>query len=384
MSNLEKEKILEILKKHYKGTTTPTEEEFLNAYFKIFEHNSDYTSELNVEEENKLNVRLKNKINQAIDQNEGNYSSTAKKLNIIWPAIAATLVFITFITFYSNRKATYNKPNSIGSTAAFNIPPGGNKAVLTLANGSKIFLTDADNGEISNKSGVKIIKTRDGELVYEITGKVETDTKALNTIETPRGGQYRINLPDGTKVWLNAESSLKFPITFESTGDRLVELTGEAYFEVAHNKNQPFIVKTSKQELEVLGTTFNINTYENESSTTTTLLEGSVKITHDKQVRVIKKGQQAKVKDEIKVGPAQEDAIAWKNGIISFTNADIKTIMRQVSRWYDINVNYEGEIPTRLFTGEVSRQANLSELIGILETSKIRFKFDNKTITVMP
>lgn len=384
MSNLEKEKILEILKKYQRGTISSEEEEFLNAYFNIFELRSDYTAELDKEDEEKLNLRLKNKINQAIDQNSSNYSSNIKRLSIIWTAAAATLIFLTFITFYSSKKASDHKLNSINSTAAIDIAPGGNKAVLTLSNGSRILLTDAANGEILNKSGIKITKTRDGELVYEIIGKVESDINDLNTIETPRGGQYRINLPDGTKVWLNAESSLKFPITFPKTGKRSVQLTGEAYFEVAHNKKQPFIVKTSKQELEVLGTIFNINNYENEIFTTTTLLEGSVKITHDEQVRVIKKGQQAKVKDEIKVEPAQEDAIAWKNGIISFTNADIKTIMRQVSRWYDIDVKYEGEIPARLFTGEVSRQANLSELIGILETSKIKFKFNNKTITVLP
>ena len=383
MSNSEK-KILEILKKYQKGTISPEEEEFLNAYFNIFDHNPDYTNKLNKEEEEKLSIRLKNNINQAIDQSASNYSSTAKKLNIIWLAIAATLIFITFITFYSNKTTLDNRLNTIKSTVAIDIAPGGNKAVLTLSNGSEILLTDAANGEISNKSGIKITKTRDGELVYEVVGKIENNIKDLNTIKTPRGGQYRINLPDGTKVWLNAESSLKFPVAFEPTGKRLVELTGEAYFEVAHNKDQPFIVKTSKQELEVLGTMFNINTYENESFTTTTLLEGSVKITHDDQIRVIKKGQQAKVKDDIKVEQAQDNAIAWKNGVISFIKADIKTIMRQVSRWYDIDVKYEGEIPSRLFTGEVSRQANLSELIGILETSKIKFKFDNKTITVMP
>ncbi|WP_214225954.1 FecR family protein [Pedobacter sp. B4-66] len=384
MRNLEKEKVLEILNKYEKATISPVEKEFLNAYFNIFELNPDYTSELNKDEEEILNLRLKNKINQAIDQSDHSYSSSVKKLNIIWVAIAATLIFVTFITFYSNKKASDNNNINSGNEVAINIPPGGNKAILTLSNGSKILLTDAENGEISNKSGIKITKTGDGELVYEITGKVENETKALNTIETPRGGQYKINLPDGTKVWLNAESSLKFPIAFESIGNRLVELSGEAYFEVAHNKDQPFIVKTSKQELEVLGTTFNINTYENESFTTTTLLEGSVKITHDNQTKVIKKGQEAKVRDDIKVEPAHDNAVAWKNGIISFTNADIRTIMRQVSRWYDINVKYEGEIPARLFTGEVSRQANLSELIGILETSKIKFKLDNKTITVMP
>jgi len=383
MHNLEKEKVLEILNKFEKGTISSAEEEFLNAYFNIFELNPDYTNELNKEEEEILNLRLKNKINQAIDQSDHRYSSTVKKLNIIWVAIAATLIFVTFITFYSSKKDSDNNINS-GNEVAINIPPGGNKAVLTLSNGSKILLTDTENGEISNKNGIKITKTGDGELAYEIIGKVESETKALNTIETPRGGQYRINLPDGTKVWLNAESSLKFPNAFERTGNRLVELSGEAYFEVAHNKDQPFIVKTSQQELEVLGTTFNLNTYENELFTTTTLLEGSVKITHDNQTKVIRKGQEAKVKDDIEVEPAQDNAIAWKNGTISFTNADIRTIMRQVSRWYDINVKYEGEIPTRLFTGEVSRQANLSELIGILETSKIRFKFDNKTITVIP
>lgn len=383
MHNLEKEKILEILNKFEKGTISSVEEEFLNAYFNIFKLNPDYTNELSNEKEEILNLRLKNKINQAINQRDHNHSSTVKKLNIIWVAIAATLIFVTFIAFYSSKKASDNSIN-LGNEVAINIPPGGNKAILTLSNGSKILLTDAENGEISNKSGIKITKTGDGELVYEITGKVESETKALNTIETPRGGQYRINLPDGTKVWLNSESSLKFPIAFERIGHRLVELSGEAYFEVAHNKDQPFIVKTSRQELEVLGTTFNINTYENESFTTTTLLEGSVKITHDNQTKVIKKGQEAKVRDNIEVEPAQDNAIAWKNGIISFTNADIRTIMRQVSRWYDINVKYEGEIPTRLFTGEVSRQANLSELIGILETSKIKFKFNNKIITVMP
>lgn len=304
-----------------------------------------------------------------------------------------TAACITFVVtaigaiFYNNSQKSIKDENKVALKN--DVAPGGNKAILTLADGSQVLLNDAENGKIAEESGISITKTKDGQLIYRVNNPVlaaATGTKPVvtfNTISTPRGGQYQVLLPDGTQVWLNASSSIKFPTSFVAD-TRSVSVTGEAYFEVVKNKEKPFVVKVDEMSVEVLGTHFDVMAYKDEESINTTLLEGSVKVIKNNVSRILVPGQQARVKNDIEVVKATDDVIAWKNGFTSFKDADIQTIMRGVSRWYNVEVNYEGEIPKRLFTGEISRKANLSELIKIIEMSNIRLKLVGNTITVMP
>lgn len=302
-------------------------------------------------------------------------------------ACVALIVVAMGAIFYNNNLNVSNDRNK--TVLKNDVSPGGNEAILVLADGSEIILNDTDQGKITEQSGVSISKTKDGQLIYRISGSVQAKTQGnkaeitYNTISTPRGGQYQVLLSDGTRVWLNASSSLKFPTSFAGT-QRNVELIGQAYFEVAKNKAKPFVVQADEMKVEVLGTHFDVMAYPDEKAKYTTLIEGAVNVLNDKEAKVLIPGQQAIVDQGIRVKKAGDEMVAWKNGLTSFKDADIRTIMRQVARWYDIEVNYEGEIPTRLFTGEISRKANLSEFIKVIELSNIKLKLEGKVITVMP
>lgn len=267
--------------------------------------------------------------------------------------------------------------------------PGGNKAVLTLSNGSTIILDNAKNGTLANQGDIAVNKVHDGEINYEAvnTGKEETRTKpSYNTITTPKGGQYHVVLADGSKVWLNAASSISFPTAFTGK-ERQVKITGEVYFEVAKNKMKPFFVRTGNQLVEVLGTHFNINSYTDEPDIKTTLLEGAVKIRqlNNSFSAFLKPGQQAinKSSGPILVKPADiEQAVAWKNGLFQINDASIESIMRQASRWYDVDVEYEGKIPQRQFSGKIKRDVKASEFLQMLAYFNVHFTIEGRKIIV--
>ncbi|MEO9021462.1 MAG: FecR domain-containing protein [Ginsengibacter sp.] len=265
------------------------------------------------------------------------------------------------------------------------VTPGGNKAVLTLADGSTIILDSAQNGTITTQGNIKILKLN-GMLTYNNLSK-KASPLLYNTISTPRGGQYQLILADGSKVWLNAASSLRFPASFEGK-ERKVELLGEAYFEVAKNASMPFKVKTNGMEVEVLGTHFNINSYDDESSIRTTLLEGRVKINKNNTSSFLKPGQQAQVNKagEIRIvnDADMEEAVAWKEGKFQFDRADIHAVMRQVARWYDVDVEYKGPVVSH-FGGTISRNVNLSQVLNMLHlTGEVKFEVKDKKVMVMP
>jgi len=283
------------------------------------------------------------------------------------------------------------------------VAPGGNKAVLILADGSHVELDSARNGDIGQQGGARVIKQDSDRLIYKRGGGGAAAGLAgtlYNTIQTPRGGQYQVVLADGTKVWLDAASSLKFPIKF-SGDERLVELTGEAYFEVAHDKI-PFKVHIRNNgvdggEVQVLGTHFNVNAYNDEAAIRATLLEGSVRFVRGGSAKVLKPGQQAVVGsgstasgkaggDAIQVvsDADVEAAVAWKNGYFQFNGADTRTVMRQLSRWYDIEVSYEGTPPERQFGGEIARSKYLSVVLQVLEQSNIHFRMEGNKLVVTP
>ncbi|MBL7697462.1 MAG: FecR domain-containing protein [Chitinophagaceae bacterium] len=261
------------------------------------------------------------------------------------------------------------------------VAPGGEKAVLTLADGTKIILDNAANGNLALQGGTEVVKLANGQVAYNVKGLSAEDIM-WNTMSTPAGGQYRLVLPDGTKVWLNAASSITYPAAFVSQ-NREVKIIGEAYFEVVKNKERPFIVDINgKSTVEVLGTSFNINSYTNEENIKTTLLEGSVKISSS---IILKPGEQAvEASGETIVVQSADinQALAWKNGLFSFDNADLRSVMRQLERWYDIEVKYVGSVADFKLKGEMYRDVNLSVVLTFLQKMGLKFRMDAKTLTV--
>jgi hypothetical protein len=288
----------------------------------------------------------------------------------------------------------HNKPEKIaggGKAVRANnndIPPGSNGAVLTLGNGQVIVLDSAANGTLAVQGNTKVIR-RYGKVVYE--GENNNGRLLYNTMTTPRGRQYQLVLADGSKVWLNAASSIRYPTAFTGK-ERRVEISGEVYFEVAHNQAMPFRVAIrNRGEVEVLGTHFNINAYEEEPEMVTTLIEGSVKLKpaadSGQSVR-IKPGEQARMSEKGRLSVEKDvdtdEVMAWKNGYFSFNQTGLDVVMRQISRWYDVDIVYTGKIPDRKFGGEISRNSSASQVLKILEESKVHFSIEGKKIIVQP
>ncbi|EHQ27033.1 FecR family protein [Mucilaginibacter paludis] len=293
--------------------------------------------------------------------------------------VAASVLLVISIGTYFYLQ---NTPVHVQEQSFANIDaaPGGNKAVLTLANGTKISLTSAKNGELSVHDGISVTKTADGKLVYTIKEKSgSTGAPAgFNTIETPAGGQYLVVLPDGSQVFLNASSKLTYPERF-AVNERRVSLEGEGYFEVSHNKARPFKVISNDQEVRVLGTTFNVNAYADEHRIITTLATGSVEVSSAQFKRSIIPGQQAINTPGQDIHVQQADlktALAWKDGWISFKDADLHSIMRQLSRWYNIKIRYNGAVTGDIFNGVVSRSSTLNEVLEVLKEGNIKFKLE--------
>ena len=318
-----------------------------------------------------------------------------------WVAAALVLLVSGLVAYFLFESTTRPQP-----IAQQEILPGGNKAVLTLANGQKITLDETTTGEITRQEGVIITQTTDGQLVYEVTvgarpaGSMES-AAIHHTISTPRGGKFRLRLSDGSSIWLNAASSLKYPVHFRGK-ERKVELQGEAYFEITHvhthrQEAMPFRVVSARQVVDVLGTHFNINSYPDERRVKTTLLEGKVKVTqtprvaqvHPASTLILKPGEQAQLSAaqesalslSAQANPAA--AVAWKNGHFQFDDADLPTVMRQISRWYNVEVTFRTNALDKKFRGKISRDAPLSQIFQILQLSGVNFKIDGRKITVL-
>ncbi len=267
------------------------------------------------------------------------------------------------------------------------VEPGGNRAVLTLSDGSQINLNGTDNGVLAQQGSSKVVKLAGGRLAYHMTGPAVKEI-LYNTMSTPRGGQYQLTLPDGTRVWLNASSSITYPTAF-SGRERKVVMSGEAYFEVTTRPLMPFKVIARDMEVNVVGTHFNVNAYADESSVSATLLEGAVKVSAgDHLPMLIKSGQQAVYGAGSGLSLVEDadtgESIAWKEGLFSFNGSDLPSIMRQLARWYDLDVRYEGPISKRRFTGKVFRNLKLSETLKVLELNHIHFRIEGNRVMVMP
>lgn len=300
-------------------------------------------------------------------------------------AAAIALLLVSAAAYWLMRRPDAVKPPMLAERQQQDIAPGGNRAVLTLGDGTEISLDSAGNGILAQQGNAKVIKTGNGELRYN--APANGGRPVFNKISTPRGGQYTITLPDGSRVWLNASSSLRYPAVFE--GDRIVELTGEAYFEVAKRAGQVFSVKVNDMEVKVLGTHFNIMAYDDEPAVKTTLLEGAVVVKKAGVSQTLKPGQGASLHRQsgiLELLPAvnTDEAVAWKNGFIQFAGSDIRAAMRQVSRWYNVDVVYKGEVPEH-FSGAVPRNVPVSQVLRFLElTGAVHFEIKDRQIVVSP
>lgn len=303
-------------------------------------------------------------------------------------ALAAMLLLFCGLVIYI---ATQNTLSN--SSAIANVGPGGNKAFLTLATGERIILDDTLSGIIIDQPNVNIFKDNDGSIIYSIkTTSQGQDIVGYNTLETPKGGQFRIVLPDGSKAWLNASSSLTFPVNFSPT-ERKIKVSGEVFFDVARKyhpsdkeKTVPFLVETSTQIIEVLGTQFNVYDYPEESAKIT-LVEGKVKLTgmaNGRQIH-LKPGQQAQINESVEIVAADlEKVLAWKNGDFIFKNEQLSNILRQVSRWYDIEISCPDHLASREFSGMVSRKKPLSSIIRMIEsTGTVKVRQKERGVTVI-
>jgi len=380
---MKKQEFLRILRKFNKKSASEEEKSFLLAYYNLFEAKSDITEMLSSDKRD----LLKNQIKAGIDIKIALIQKTKRPNLFLRQIAAAAILFVLLgsgVTFYLVKTNFFNSHNSAKNI----IPPGGNKAILTLANGTQIILSNAKNGVLTLQNGTVIKKTANGQLVYDASA-TGSSVITYNTISTPRGGQYMVILPDSSKVYLNAASSLHFPTTFAGK-IRKVSLTGEAYFEVTHNKNKPFMVTSAGQTVEVLGTHFDINAYIDEHAIKTTLLEGSVKVTASGKTALLTPGQQSQVVQnkslDTLINVVQnanlDEAVAWKNGYFQFENTDLQTIMRQFSRWYDVKVIYEGRSDGRLFSGQIHRNLNAAQALDLLDYANVHFTINGKTIIV--
>lgn len=340
-----------------------------------------------------------------IEQRQAEYpviALPAKRRARFWAAAAVGLIIVLSgigIYKYNGTVSPQVVQQEQPTNERIDAAPGRNTATLVLADGTVVSLDSTGNGEITKQGNTAIVKTEDGNILYKTEGEKPSET-LYNTMSTPRGGQYRLVLPDGTKVWLNAASSIRYPASFP-TNERRVTVTGEVYFEVAAIYNPaekgtliPFTVQKDNMQVEVKGTHFNINAYDDEADVKVTLLEGRVNVSTvgavstEKHEATLMPGDQARfgktggiaVADDVDL----DEVMAWKNGLFNFSNADIQMIMRQIGRWYDLDVSYEGMIPEREFSGKITRNTQLSNVLKILEQSNIHFRMEQNRIVVTP
>ncbi|MBO9592234.1 MAG: FecR domain-containing protein [Niabella sp.] len=308
-------------------------------------------------------------------------------------AIAALLIFAIGGYIFFITPGESNAPKVLHESQASNKKaPQLNRAAITLADGRTVYLDSAGNGQLAMQGDVQLVKLADGQIAYKAANSTKQEAQKYNTLTNPRGSRIiDMALADGSHIWLNSESAVTFPVAFVGT-ERRVEISGEAYFEVTHNTAKPFIVKINSTngdggEVEVLGTHFNINAYNDEPGTKTTLLEGSVKVKKQNAIQLLAPGQQARMTAggiSLIRGVNLASVMAWKDGFFEFDNTDIRTLMHQVARWYDVDLRFEGPVSKEGITGRISKQVQLSSLLEALKLNDIHVQTNGKTITILP
>ena len=407
---MDKERLQYLIDRFKTSQISSEELEELDYWYNTFEATSNSTDKLSPQHKEDKRNRIWKKIIQQEDIAKTISPKSRVVVRLIQSSVfkAAVLIIIVGLSlyFYNNRDLSQSQPDS-KFTLLKDIQPGGNNATLVLSDGTIFDLKALNDGGVIEKPGLTVTKTEDGVLTYTSMPNL-ADNDITNTINTPRGGQYKINLPDGTKVWLNAASSLTYPSQFTAK-ERRVELSGEAYFEVASqvltnskgNSKIPFIVKTQNQEVEVIGTHFNVKAYNDDNDSETTLLEGKVKVVgysngvKSNEEKILNVGQSAIWNNGKIVIEAvnTEKAIAWKDGKFAFSGENIKDLMSNISRWYNVEVAYDGDVSEVNFEGSISRYETISEVLRKLElTGTVHFKIvpienelgQERRIIVMP
>ncbi len=401
------EELALLVKKYRLGKATPEEIAFIEQYYAWFDKEPSPVQQLDEMERSAMESRILTKIEQEMDRSLKPASIPLYRRSFFRVAAAAAIIMIfsagIYLWFIRTLPSKTAGNKSIASLQQ-DRPPGRDGAILTLADGSTIVLDSIQNGALAMQGNTEVVK-QGSQLLYNQHNKAGNGP-AWNTVATPRGRQYQLVLADGSKVWLNAASSLRYPTSFTGK-ERRVQVHGEAYFEVSKitlpddsREKMPFIVEVLSSsgdhisEIEVLGTHFNVNAYEDEPTVNTTLLEGSVRVKQESSASVIlKPGQQSQISvssqssksHQIPVLTVDVDqAIAWKNGHFEF-NGNIQGIMRQIARWYDVEVKYTGNVTGKAFGGAISRMENVSQVLKMLEmTGSIHFSIDGDTITVKP
>ena len=375
-----------LYEKYVSQKCTDEERKVLEAYEDTFESSGQKWDRSRMGDKEVIKQTIYNELKTSI----ANHARSRTIWLSNWSAAAAIALILISGGLYlnslkDNQVATNLKPLRFKN----DILPGNNKAILTLHDGFQINLDDAKNGILVRESNMNIEKVLEGQLEYKADDANQTVTQLkYNTLSTPIGGQYQLILPDGSKVWLNAGSSLRFPTAFVGK-ERRVELSGEAYFEVSKNKAMPFKVFANDMEVRVLGTHFNVMAYDNEKSINTTLIEGSVQVLKGTGRVYLKPGEEAilnKTSSNMTVSAADvEQIVAWKNGYFMFNDENIESIMRKVSRWYNVDVTFKGSMKNKDFVGTMLRNRNVSELLRMLElTGAVHFSIEGRRITVMP
>ncbi len=366
MNIMTKEEYILLYEKCVSGKATAKEQKLFEEYQDDYSSNFTFLDETHNQESLQRDKRIYKKLQHNIKGNK------FRKLIGYQQPLAAAIFFclISFGVYFF-----WPPSKNINTTSSVQIAPGSSKAILTLANGEQVLLDGRKSGVLTTQDNAIIRKESDGRIVYGTNSSNENNALSLqNTITIPRGGEYQLVLADGTKVWLNSESSLKFPVTFKGA-ERKVELTGEAYFEVAKDKTKAFTVSVKNTEVSVLGTHFNINAYR---AVNTTLIEGVVKLSNKHHEVILKPGEYGEIQENnlYKVEPADiEAAIGWKDGYFVFHDESIKSIMGKVSRWYDVDVEYKSNVDHLKFYGKLSRFENVTELLNNIElTGTVRFK----------
>ncbi|MGF7232807.1 FecR family protein [Arachidicoccus sp.] len=388
------EKLRELAQKWLNGTLSPQEEEVFNQWYEQLPDSEINMTSQDANEE-VFRDRVLERIKNSIKTNRS-HSVVYKLTHSFWAAAAAAMIFFLFgLRLYLNRKPLLNHQTPFSSVAVndIDITPGGNKAMLTLADGRTICLDSMSRGQLTKQGGTQIIKLNNGQLSYQSTDKSMSNETVYNTLSTPPGGQYQLILPDGTKVWLNASSSIHYPVSFVGA-NRIVTISGEAYFEVKHNAKMPFMVKAGNTIIHDIGTHFNINTYGNEQVTKITLLEGSIEVeqTISKTKQLMQPGEQVDVNKNNSLTLLRHadvnKSIAWKNGLFDFNGESLESAMRQISRWYNVGISYPKGIPAIQFTGQIHRDVNVSQVLDMLSFFKIHFNIidegGQKMIIVKP
>lgn len=374
---MEKNEIQELIRKYLSGECSPKERDLISRWYAEELHKRE--KEVNMEDPQKI----KREIWQKVIKNRPQLKEQ-KKQKIFWIPAAAILLIGFLIAYQLHRLSAPNNSSVEWVDKDSKIVPGGNEAVLILENGKQYYLSNEAEGILDEEKSWVIRKPKEGLVSFESRSPATSLSVLTNRIETPKGGMYQLILPDGSKAWLNSASSISFPSNF-SQKERRISVSGEVYLEVEKDPKRPFRVETPYQNIEVLGTKFNINAYEDEPYTRTSLLEGSVKVQGAEKQVVLQQGFEMRTskEGEDKVDKADLEAIlAWKDGLFQFDRVELDVLMRQLGRWYDVEVEYVGTYPQDEFVGKIERSEDIHNILDILKAGEVNVTLKGRKLQV--